>query len=35
LTLFNDTSHYAELGNAIPEVPHAQLSRSWSEPSAP
>lgn len=31
LTLFNDTSHYAELGNAIPEVPHAQLSRSWSE----
>jgi len=34
LTLFNDTSHYAELGNAIPEVPHAQLSRSWSEPSA-
>ena len=35
LTLFNDTSHYAELGNAIPELSHAQLSRSWSEPSAP
>ncbi len=35
LTLFNDTSHYAELGNAIPEVPHAQLSRSWSEPASP
>ncbi|MFN2475282.1 MAG: histidine phosphatase family protein [Chthoniobacterales bacterium] len=31
LTLFNDTSHYTELGNAIPDVPYAQLSRSWSE----
>lgn len=30
LTLFNDTSHYAQLGNAIPAVPHARLSRSWS-----
>jgi probable phosphoglycerate mutase len=30
LTLFNDTSHYAQLGNAIPDVPHARLSRSWS-----
>lgn len=34
LTLFNDTSHYTELGNAIPDVPRAQLSRAWSE-SAP
>ncbi len=33
LTLFNDTSHYAELGNAIPDVPQAQLSRSWSDPA--
>lgn len=29
LTLFNDTSHYAELGNAIPTIPHAQLSKMW------
>ncbi|MGZ5025128.1 MAG: histidine phosphatase family protein, partial [Chthoniobacterales bacterium] len=27
LTLFNDTSHYA----ALPEVPHAQLSKMWNE----
>ena len=31
LMLFNDTSHYAQLGNAIPDVPHAQLSKTWSE----
>lgn len=31
LTLFNDTSHYAERGNAIPEVPQARLSRSWAD----
>ena len=30
LTLFNDTSHYAQLGNAIPDVPQTQLSRSWN-----
>lgn len=30
LTLFNDTSHYAELGNAIPDVPHARLSKTWN-----
>src|SRR4051812_30309586 len=30
LTLFNDTSHYAALGNAIPAIPHARLSRSWA-----
>jgi probable phosphoglycerate mutase len=30
LTLFNDTSHYAEMGNAIPEVPQTRLSRSWN-----
>ncbi|MGZ5023149.1 MAG: histidine phosphatase family protein, partial [Chthoniobacterales bacterium] len=27
LTLFNDTSHYS----ALPEVPHAQLSKMWNE----
>lgn len=31
LTLFNDTSHYAEAGLAIPAVPEARLSRWWSE----
>ena len=30
LTLFNDTSHYVQLGNAIPEVPQTRLSRSWN-----
>ncbi len=30
LSLYNDTSHYSEFGNAIPDVPQAQLSRSWS-----
>jgi len=30
LTLFNDTSHYDEAGQAIPEIPKARLSRSWS-----
>lgn len=34
LTLFNDTSHYAEFGNAIPNVPGAQLSKSWNEQNA-
>jgi broad specificity phosphatase PhoE len=32
LTLFNDTSHYAQLGNAIPEVPQTRLSRAWNVP---
>jgi probable phosphoglycerate mutase len=31
LTLFNDTSHYAEAGLAIPAVPEGRLSRWWSE----
>ena len=31
LSLFNDTSHYAELGNAIPTVPEASLSRTWND----
>ena len=31
LTLFNDTSHYADAGLAIPAVPAARLSRWWSE----
>ena len=30
LTLFNDTSHYAEAGLAIPAVPGARLSKSWA-----
>ncbi len=29
LTLFNDTSHYAKTGKAIPEVPGAHLSKWW------
>lgn len=29
LTLFNDTSHYAEAGLAFPGVPKARLSRWW------
>jgi probable phosphoglycerate mutase len=32
LTLFNDTSHYADAGLAIPTVPAGRLSRWWSEP---
>ena len=31
LTLFNDTSHYAEAGLAIPAVPTARLSKWWDE----
>jgi probable phosphoglycerate mutase len=31
LTLFNDTSHYAEAGLAIPAVPAARLSKWWSD----
>ncbi|HEV3272026.1 MAG TPA: histidine phosphatase family protein [Candidatus Methylacidiphilales bacterium] len=30
LTLFNDTSHYADAGLAIPAVPAGRLSRWWS-----
>jgi len=33
LTLFNDTSHYAEEGLAIPAVPEARLSKWWSDAS--
>src|SRR4029077_19059512 len=29
LTLFNDTSHYAATGLAIPDVPTARLSKAW------
>lgn len=29
LTLFNDTSHYAEAGLAIPSLPSARLSKWW------
>ena len=30
LTLFNDTSHYAAAGNAIPALPEARLSKWWT-----
>ena len=29
LTLFNDTSHYAEAGLALPGIPGARLSKVW------
>jgi probable phosphoglycerate mutase len=31
LTLFNDTSHYIDEGNAIPAAPEARLSKWWSD----
>jgi probable phosphoglycerate mutase len=31
LTLFNDTSHYASTGHAIPKVPTSRLSKWWNE----
>jgi len=31
LTLFNDTSHYADTGQAVPAAPAARLSKWWSE----
>jgi probable phosphoglycerate mutase len=31
LTLFNDTSHYAEAGLAIPAVPGPRLSKWWDD----
>ena len=31
LTLFNDTSHYAEAGLALPGVPVARLSKVWGD----
>lgn len=31
LTLFNDTSHYAATGLAIPAVPTARLSKEWCD----
>ncbi len=33
LTLFNDTSHYAAAGLAIPGVPTARLSKMWDDES--
>jgi probable phosphoglycerate mutase len=33
LALFNDTSHYAEAGLAIPTFPTARLSRWWDMPT--
>jgi probable phosphoglycerate mutase len=35
LTLFNDTSHYADAGLAIPAVPGSRLSNWWSETRRP
>ena len=35
LTLFNDTSHYATAGLAIPAVPTARLSKWWHSPQPP
>ncbi len=35
LTLFNDTSHYANGGLAIPGIPTARLSKWWSDDSLP
>lgn len=32
LSLFNDTSHYSEFGNAIPAIPTERLSKSWGGP---
>jgi probable phosphoglycerate mutase len=32
LTLFNDTSHYAEGGAAVPAVPQGRLSKWWNAP---
>jgi broad specificity phosphatase PhoE len=32
LTLFNDTSHYAEAGSAVPAVPQGRLSKWWDVP---
>jgi broad specificity phosphatase PhoE len=34
LTLFNDTSHYSATGKAIPEIPHARLSKAWDTRSS-
>ena len=31
LTLFNDTSHYSEIGQAIPHVPESRLSKWWND----
>jgi len=31
LTLFNDTSHYSEAGQAIPSVPKQRLSKWWNQ----
>ncbi|MFZ1219005.1 MAG: histidine phosphatase family protein, partial [Chthoniobacterales bacterium] len=31
LTLFNDTSHYAAAGLAIPAVPSSRLSKTWDD----
>src|SRR5881628_1447512 len=35
LTLFNDTSHCAAAGEAVPPIPERRLSRWWSELATP
>src|SRR6266540_1472307 len=35
LTLFNDTSHCAAAGEAVPPIPERRLSRWWSERTTP
>jgi broad specificity phosphatase PhoE len=34
LTLFNDTSHYATAGKAIPGIPETRLSKAWNPRSS-
>ena len=33
LSLFNDTSHYADDPSCIPAMPEGRLSKAWSEPA--
>jgi broad specificity phosphatase PhoE len=35
LTVFNDTSHYAESLSGIPSEPAARLSKWWDKPNGP
>ena len=35
LTVFNDTSHYAESLSGIPAEPAARLSKWWDKPNGP
>ena len=33
LTLYNDTSHYAQSDSAVPAQPSARLSKWWDRPN--